>query len=317
MCAVKDKYGPDCLVQFEDFGNANAYRFMNQYRGHYCTFNDDIQGTASVIIAGLIAASSLCKTQHLAQHKYLFLGAGEASLGMADLLVLAMIREQPSMTLDQARERIVLIDSSSSSLTISDCHHHYHVLPGKCGTTSLEHIVSKVGPSVLMGIPGGCAQPHAFTKEVCEAMARLNPVPIIMALSNPNTAAECTAEEAYLWTSGTCVFASGSPFSPVTLPDGRVLSPGQGNNAYVFPGIGLGVLAAGCTRVTDEMLLLAAETLAKHVSRENLARGCVFPPLTELQPVSLEIALAIAEYVRCGSVIFDEIFNDIFRYSMT
>jgi malate dehydrogenase (oxaloacetate-decarboxylating)(NADP+) len=152
-----------------------------------------------------------------------------------------------------------------------------------------------VKPSVIIGVS---AQPGAFDQEVCEKMAALNETPIIAALSNPTSKAECTAEQAYTWTKGKCLFSSGSPFDPVTLPDGRRFVPGQGNNAYVFPGIGLGRLAARSTRITTHDMYVAAKALSEYVSSEQLEEGCLYPPLSDIRNVSAAIAVEVAKNAR-------------------
>ncbi|KAF0682961.1 Aste57867_24974 [Aphanomyces stellatus] len=293
MTVAKAKYGPQVLLQFEDFGNTNAFRLLHKYQPTHCTFNDDIQGTACVVLGGLYAAEKLTK-KPLADHTFVFMGAGEAGTGIADLIAMAIAKES-NTSIEEARRHIYLVDSKG--LVTKDRipelqHHKLHYAHDVAPAATLLETVHRVKPSVLIGV---CTIPHTFTQEICTFMAETNERPVIFALSNPTSKAECTATEAYTWTNGTCVFASGSPFDPVTLA-GQTYVPGQGNNAYVFPGIGLGVVAAGLTRVDDEIMLIAAQTLADKVSDADLATGSVYPPLSSIREVSLEIAAAVSEY---------------------
>ena len=295
IVAVTKRF-PRAVIQFEDFANHNAFRLLQKYRNSICTFNDDIQGTASVTVAGILASLRLTGGK-LRDHKFLFLGAGEAGIGIADLLVTEMKIQGASAR--KARETCWffdskgLVESSRSDLAehkLPFAHEHAPM-------TSFLEAVKELQPTAIIGVSG---QPQTFTKEVVEEMARLNEQPIIFALSNPTSKAECTAEQAYSWTDGRAIFASGSPFPEYTMPDGRVLVPGQGNNSYIFPGIGLGVSSVGAKRVTDSMFLAAAKTLAKQVTDQDLALGRVYPPLTKIRDVSAYIATAVAQ------IAFDE-----------
>ncbi|OQR86392.1 NADP-dependent malic enzyme [Achlya hypogyna] len=294
MTEAKAKYGPQVLLQFEDFGNTNAFRLLHKYQESHCTFNDDIQGTASVVLGGLFAAEAITQ-KRLAEHTFVFMGAGEAGTGIADLIAMAITKEDPEKSIEDARRQIYLVDSKGlvvAERTAELQHHKLHYAHDVPPAATLLETIDRVRPSVLIGV---CTIAKTFNQEVCERMATLNERPVIFALSNPTSKAECTAEEAYTWTNGQCVFASGSPFDPVTLGERRFV-PGQGNNAYVFPGIGLGVVAAGLTRVDDTIMLVAARTLADHVTEEDLATGSVYPPLSKIREVSLYIAAAVAEY---------------------
>ncbi|XP_064303787.1 NADP-dependent malic enzyme [Phalacrocorax carbo] len=291
MEAVTSRYGMNCLIQFEDFANANAFRLLHKYRNKYCTFNDDIQGTASVAVAGLLAALRITKNR-LSDHTVLFQGAGEAALGIANLIVMAM--EKEGVSKDAAIKRIWMVDSKGlivkgrASLTSEKQHFaHEH---GEM--KNLEDIVRDIKPSVLIGV---AAIGGAFTKQILQDMAALNERPIIFALSNPTSKAECTAEECYKYTEGRGIFASGSPFDPVTLPSGQTLYPGQGNNSYVFPGVALGVISCGLKHIGEDVFLTTAEVIAQQVSEENLQEGRLYPPLVTIQHVSLKIAVRIAE----------------------
>ena len=280
---------PGAVIQFEDFATENAIHLLAKYRDRVCCFNDDIQGTAAVTLAGIISATRITG-QPLAQQKVLFLGAGSAATGIADLIVSAMVRE--GLTERDARQRCWFVDSKGlvvASRTDLAAHKrpyaHEHAPAG-----DLLAAVEALQPTAIVGVS---TQAGSFTEAVVKAMARINPRPIIFPLSNPTSKSECTAAEAYGWSGGTAVFASGSPFDEVTW-QGRTFIPGQGNNAYIFPGVGLGVLLSRATRVTDTMFYAAARTLAVGVSQESLDRGLLYPRLREIRGVSARIASAVA-----------------------
>ncbi len=281
---------PDALLQFEDFGNHNAFALLERYRDRVCMFNDDIQGTASVALGGLLAALRLTG-QTLAAQRLLFYGAGEAGLGIANLFVRAAGRQ--GIPEAQARQACWFMDSKglivqSRLATLGPQKRPYaHAAEP---LTDLFSAVQSLRPTALIGVAGAG---RAFTPEVLAALAALNPRPIVFALSNPTSRSECTAAEAYTATEGRAIFASGSPFAPVTL-NGRTLVPGQGNNVYVFPGIGLGALACRASRVTDDMFLAASEILAAATTDDELAAGRIYPSLTRIREVSLRIAAAVA-----------------------
>ncbi|XP_053566461.1 NADP-dependent malic enzyme [Bombina bombina] len=291
MKAVTDRYGMNCLIQFEDFANANAFRLLNKYRNNYCTFNDDIQGTAAVAVAGLLAALRITKTK-LSDHTVLFQGAGEAAMGIADLIVMAMEKEGTSK--EEAIKKIWMVDSKGlivkgrASLT----HEKEHFAQAHEEMKHLEDVVKNIKPSALIGV---AAIGGAFTEQIIKDMASFNKRPIIFALSNPTSKAECTAEQCYRLTEGRGIFASGSPFDPVTLSDGRTMYPGQGNNSYVFPGVALGVIACGVRHISDEIFLTTAEVIAQQVSDEHLEQGRLYPPLQTIQEVSVKLAVKIVE----------------------
>ncbi len=289
MTAAQEVF-PNVLVQFEDFANINAFRLLEKYRDRLCSFNDDIQGTGGVALAGLYSALRITGGQ-LPEQTVLFMGAGEAAVGIASLIVAAMVAE--GLSEEEARSRCWLVDSGGlvvkgrtglASHKIPYAHDH-PPLP------SFLAAVEALSPTAIIGVSG---QPGTFTQPVLEAMAGLNDRPIVFALSNPTSKAECTAEQAYTWTGGRAIFASGSPFAPVTLGH-RTYVPGQGNNAYVFPGVGLGVIACGARLVTDEMFFVAAKALAGEVSEDDLEQGLIYPPLAEIRQVSATIAVAVAE----------------------
>ncbi|XP_071003806.1 NADP-dependent malic enzyme, mitochondrial-like isoform X3 [Oncorhynchus clarkii lewisi] len=292
MQAVTDKYGMNCLIQFEDFANSNAFRLLNKYRNHYCTFNDDIQGTASVAVAGVLAALKITKNK-LSDHTFVFQGAGEAALGIAHLLIMAMAKEGVSAT--DAAKKIWMVDSRGlivkgrGNLNHEKeefAHDHAHI-------KTLEEVVHTIKPTAIIGV---AAIAGAFNENIIKDMASFNERPIIFALSNPTSKAECTAEHCYQLTEGRGIFASGSPFSKVTLADGRSFIPGQGNNAYVFPGVALGVIACGVRQISDDIFLTTAEAIADMVTEEHLAEGRLYPPLNSIREVSFKIAVKVVDY---------------------
>jgi malate dehydrogenase (oxaloacetate-decarboxylating)(NADP+) len=283
---------PKILIQFEDFGNHNAFLLLERYRNKACTFNDDIQGTGSVALAGVLSALRLTGGK-LSEHRVLFLGAGEAGLGIADQIVAVLVDE--GLTVAEARQRCWFVDSKGLIVAGRD-HLNANKLPyahAHAPCADLLSAVKSIRPTMLLGVSG---QGKSFTKEIVATMAEYNQRPVIFALSNPTSKAECSAEEAYAWTQGSAVFASGSPFGPVTL-NGRTHVTGQGNNVYIFPGVGLAVVATGSSRVTDAMFNKAARTLASLVREDELAQGRVYPALTRIHEVSLAIAVAVAEEI--------------------
>merc|ERR1711988_32558 len=293
MDAVVKRYGQNTLIQFEDFGNHNAFRFLEKYRNKFCTFNDDIQGTASVAVAGVFAALRATETK-LGDHTFLFQGAGEAALGIANLIAMAMEKRE-GIPYKEALKRIWLKDSRGlvvkdrPSGGISDhkapfAHEHEPM-------TELGDIVKTLRPTVLIG---AAAVPNVFTPEIIRDMASFNTNPVIFALSNPTSKAECTAEQAYVHSDGRAVFASGSPF-PTYHGFGRTYEPGQGNNAYIFPGVSLGVICTGVHHISDDVFLSAAEALADLVTDQDIEVGRMYPPLSTLRDCSIKIAAKVAE----------------------
>lgn len=284
------KVFPNALIQFEDFANHNAFRLLEKYRNKVCTFNDDIQGTASVAVAGLFSAIRMTGTR-LKDHKVLFLGAGEAGTGTGEMLVSAMKEE--NMSEAEARSRCWFMDSKGlvvKNRTDLPKHKvafaHDHEFIGELLTA-----VQRLKPTAIIGASG---QGRAFTPEILQLMGKLNPRPIVFSLSNPTSNSECTAREAYEYTEGRAVFASGSPFDPVSC-NGKTFFPGQGNNVYIFPGVGLGVIYSKAKYVTDEMFLAAARKLAAEVSEADFEKGSIYPSLKRIREVSVTIAGAVAE----------------------
>lgn len=281
---------PGIVIQLEDFGNRNAFRLLERYRERACLFDDDIQGTGAVALAGVLAALRLTGGA-LAAQRFLFLGAGEAGVGIASTVVAALV--EGGMDAADARGRCWFVDTQGL-LTAARADIAPHKRPfahAHAPLATLHEAVARLRPTILVGCSG---QPGLFSEEVVRAMARHNGRPVIFSLSNPTSRSECTAEQAWAWSEGRAVFASGSPFAPVVRAGGTLV-PGQCNNAYVFPGVGLGLVASRARRVTDAMFLAAAKCLAAEVSEADLAVGRVFPPLARIREVSLRIACAVAE----------------------
>ena len=289
VLAVQEVF-PDCVIQFEDFANINAFRLLKKYQDRACVFNDDIQGTASVTLAGIYSALRITKRK-LKDQRILFLGAGEAGIGIGKLIVSAMVDE--GIDEAEARGKCWFVDSRGLVVKGRDhlAEHKLEFAHDHPPAADLMTAVEALKPTALVGVSG---MSQAFTQPVVEAMARFNEKPIVFALSNPTSKAECTAEQAYTWTEGRAIFASGSPFDPVSL-NGKTYVPGQGNNAYIFPGVGLGVIAAEANRVTDAMFFTAAKALARQVTEEDLAQGRVYPALSRIREVSAVIATDVAE----------------------
>ncbi len=287
--AAKETF-PNILIQLEDFGNTNAFRLLEQYRHDTCLFDDDIQGTGAVAVAGVIAAMRITG-EKLSEQKILFLGAGEAGIGIADVFVAALKEE--GMSTEEARKHCWFVDSKGLLVAGRDniaAHKEPYAHAGEFTPDFLE-AVKRLKPTAILGLSG---QPQTFTKEIVEAMAAINERPIIFALSNPTSKAECTAEQAYTWSEGRAIFASGSPFDPVKY-NNETFIPGQGNNAYIFPGVGLGVIVSESRVVTDEMFLTAAHSLANQVSDADLERGRIYPKLSRIREVSALIARDVAK----------------------
>ena len=289
MEAVVQQF-PRALVQFEDFGNANVFRLLRKYRDSYCMFNDDIQGTAAVALAGVLSSMRITGGS-LADQRFLFHGAGGAGRGIANLIVSALV--EGGRTVEDARSRCWFVDSRglvvASRTDLTENKRPFAHDAEQVG--DLLAAVEAVRPTVLIGVSG---QHAAFTQDVVRTMADYNDRPVIFALSNPTSKAECTASRAYEWSDGRAIFSSGSPFGPVEY-NGRTYVPGQGNNAYIFPGVGLGVIAVEAHHVPDEMFMAAARTLASLVTEEQLETGCLYPPLRQIRDVSAAIAVAVAE----------------------
>ncbi|XP_016143564.1 NADP-dependent malic enzyme-like [Sinocyclocheilus grahami] len=292
MKAITDRYGVNCLIQFEDFANINAFRLLSKYRNKYLTFNDDIQGTAAVAVAGLLAALCITKSK-MCNHTIVFQGAGEAAMGIAELIIMAMKKE--GLPREQCIKKIWMVDSKGLIVKGRDhlTHEKERFAHEHAQMKKLEDVVKELKPTAIIGV---AAITGAFTEEIIKAMASFNERPIIFALSNPTSKAECTAEQCYTLTEGRGIFASGSPFDLVTLPDGRKFYPGQGNNAYVFPGVGLGVTACAMRHIPENIFLITAEAIAELVTEKDLAEGRLYPPLNSIREVSIKLAVKIVEY---------------------
>ena len=280
---------PDVVIQFEDFANHNAFRLLERYRNRIPVFNDDIQGTAAVTLAGLLSALRVAGGA-LKDQRLLFLGAGEAAIGIADLTVSAMMRQGLSESI--ARGRCWLFDSKglviASRIDLDPRKRRYAHERAPIG--DFRAAVKALAPTAIIG---AAAVPGAFTREVIEAMASINVQPIVFALSNPTSQSECTAEQAYGWSGGRALFAAGSPFDPVRFAD-RTLVPRQANNSYIFPGMGLGAVVSGTRLITDAMFMAAAYALAERVTAADLSHGSLYPPLSAVREVSAQIAAAVA-----------------------
>jgi malate dehydrogenase (oxaloacetate-decarboxylating)(NADP+) len=286
--AVQDKY-PDALIQFEDFLTPNAYALLRKYRDRVLCFNDDIQGTAAVALAGVYASTRITRLE-FPELRIMFLGAGSAATGIADLMASAYQAE--GLGLEESRQRLWFVDLNGLVVAgRSDLMEHNLPYAHEHPPMSFLEAIDSVRPHVLIGATGS---PGTFTREVIERMSALNERPVIFALSNPTSKAECTAEQAYTWSQGKAVFSSGSPFGKFDYK-GQEFRPGQGNNAYVFPGIGLGAVACKARLVPDGFFLTAARTLAGLVEEEDIRHGSLYPPLTDLREVSLAIAVSVAE----------------------
>ena len=290
--AAVEKLYPQCCIQWEDFANTNAVPLLARYRDRICTFNDDIQGTAGVALAGIFAALRLTGRK-LTEQRFLFLGAGSAASGIAELISLSMARE--GMDLADARQRNALFDINGL-LVRSRTDLAAFQKPFVQEHAPLSTFVEAIEAFRPTGIIGVSTVPKLFTREVIEAMARINERPIIFPYSNPTSRSECTAEDAYRWSGGRAVFASGSPFPPVEL-GGRRFVPGQGNNVYIFPAMGMAVFATGATRVTEDMFIIAAEAVAEQVTDDDLAQGLIYPPQSHILEASLHVAERIATFV--------------------
>lgn len=289
--AVQDVF-PRCCIQFEDFANVNAIPLLARYRDRVCCFNDDIQGTAAIAVAGIFGALRI-KGTLMSDERFLFLGAGSAGTGIADLLVKTMMQE--GVPEAEARRRCWFVDSKglvvASRTGLADfkvpyAHDHPPV-------PDFLSAVETIKPTAIIGVS---TIGKAFNQQIIEAMARLNERPIVFPYSNPTSRSECSAEEAYEWSDGRAIFASGSPFPPYTI-NGKTLVPGQGNNVYIFPAVGMAVYATEAKRVTDEMFIVAARAVAAQVTEANLASGLIYPPMADILHTSLQVAKKVAAYI--------------------
>ncbi len=289
--AVQDRW-PKALIQWEDFTNDHAFPILNKYRDEVLCFNDDIQGTGAVALSGLLGGMRM-KGEKLADQRIIFYGAGSAAVGIADMIVAGIV-EESGMSEEDARKLFWLLDSQG--LVVHDgprplqdhkvpYARHEELIP------DLLDVIKQVKPTILVGVSG---QGQTFTEDVVKEMLNYSDQPIIFALSNPTTKSECTAEQAYRWTDGKAIFASGSPFDPVRM-GGKIYVPGQGNNMFIFPGVGLGAALCQASKVTDAMFYTAAKTLAEMVTEEELSLRTVYPDLRKIRKISATIAVGICE----------------------
>src|SRR6185312_9215735 len=272
VAAVQQRY-PKCCIQWEDFANLNAVPILARYRDKVCTYNDDIQGTASVALAGILAAERITGAT-ITDQRLLFLGGGSAATGIAELISLAMARQ--GMDIAGARRRNALFDVNGLIVTsrtdLADFQKPFAQDRPPIGT--FVEAVKALRPTAIIGVS---AVPKLFTHDIIEAMAAINERPIIFPYSNPTSRSECSAEEAYRWSEGRAIFASGSPFPPIEI-NGRRFVPGQGNNVYIFPAMGMAVFATEASLVTEDLFITAAQAVAEQVTEADLATGLIYPP---------------------------------------
>jgi malate dehydrogenase (oxaloacetate-decarboxylating)(NADP+) len=291
VAAVQALY-PKCCIQWEDFANINAVPILARYRDKICTYNDDIQGTAGIALAGIFAALRITG-QKMTDQRFLFLGGGSAGTGIAELISQAMALE--GMDIREARGCNALFDINGLLVTsrtdLADFQKPF--AQGRAPVSTFVEAVKAIRPTGIIGVS---TVPKLFTRQVIEAMAQINKRPIIFPYSNPTSRSECTAEEAYRWSGGRAVFASGSPFPPVEIA-GRKCVPGQGNNVYIFPAMGMAVFATEASRVTEEMFIVAAKAVAEQVTDEDLSVGLIYPPQSRILEASLHVAERVAAYI--------------------
>jgi len=298
MRAVTERWGPTTLIQFEDFGNSNAFRLLSTFKDRYCTFNDDIQGTAAVALAGILTSLRVKGAiSQLKDHVILMYGAGSAGVGIAEYISMEIAKTN-HQTIEEARKRIWLTDSKGLVFKGRqsggiDSQKQLYAHEWKGGEIQdLEKIVKAIKATALLGVLG---QGKTFTENICKAVLSNNARPIIFPMSNPTSKSECTAEEAYKWTNNQCIFASGSPFETLKIGNKSIV-PAQGNNSYIFPGMALGIISCRSSRVTDEMFIIAAKTLSNLVTDDLLAQGTIYPLIEQIRDVSFEIAVAICTH---------------------
>jgi malate dehydrogenase (oxaloacetate-decarboxylating)(NADP+) len=289
--AVQEVF-PKCCIHFEDWTGTDAVHLLQRYRDKYCVYNDDVQGTAGITLAGMINATKLKGTK-LKDEKYLFLGAGSAGIGLADLLCSALVAQ--GMTLLDAQSRVYMFDingllesTRKDLVDFQKPYAHQHA-PTKDFVAAIESIK----PTTIIGVStiGG-----AFTQNVVESMSRINERPVILALSNPTEHAECTAEQAYTWSKGKAIYAAGVQFAPVHY-NGQTYLPGQANNFYIFPAVGMAIFATQAKRVTDEMFIEAAQAVADQVPPELLKQGLMYPLQSNILEVEIQTAARVAKLV--------------------
>ena len=289
--AVQDVF-PKCCIHFEDWTGVDAVHLLERYRNKYCVYNDDVQGTAGIVLAGMINAAKLKGTK-LSNEKYLFLGAGSAGIGLANLLCSALVEE--GLTLKQAQEKVYMFDinglleqTRKDLVDFQKPYAHQHA-----PTRDFVAAIESIKPTTIIGVStvGG-----AFTQKIIESMARINERPVVLALSNPTERAECTPEQAYTWSKGKAIYAAGVQFPPVHL-NGRTFLPGQANNFYIFPAIGMAVFATQASRVTDQMFIEAARAVADQVPLDLLNLGMLYPLQSNILETEIQTAARVAKLV--------------------
>src|SRR6201998_401979 len=291
MEAVQEVF-PKCCVHFEDWTGVDAVHLLQRYREQYCVYNDDVQGTAGIVLAGMINAAKV-KGSKLRDEKYLFLGAGSAGIGLADLLCSAMVKE--GLTLEQAQSQVYMFDINglleTTRTDLADFQKPY--AHKHAPTRDFVAAIESIKPTTIIGVStvGG-----TFTQKVIETMSRINERPVVLALSNPTEHAECTAEQAYTCSKGKAIYAAGVQFSPVHLA-GKTFVPGQANNFYIFPAIGMAVFATQASRVTDEMFIEAARAVADEVASDLLKHGLLYPLQSNILETEIQTAARVAKLV--------------------
>lgn len=289
--AINEVY-PKVCIQWEDFAGPNAIRILEKYRERVCTFNDDIQGTASVIAGGLLTACRFSGVP-LKEHKFLFLGAGAAAVGIADLIAKVMMKEGESK--EKAYSHCWLFDRKGLVVRSRTDLAEYKIPFARDNEQvgSFIEAINLIKPTSIIGVS---TIRGAFNKEVIELVSSLNERPIIFPCSNPTSHSECTADEAIKWSNGKVIFASGSPFDPVVY-QGKTYYPSQGNNVYIFPAVALAIFATEAKRVTDGMFIEASYALAEQTTAEDLEKGLIFQPMSNILQVATKIAIKVADYV--------------------
>src|SRR6516162_6365247 len=286
------KVFPKCCIHFEDWTGVDAVHLLQRYRDKYCVYNDDVQGTAGITLAGMINAAKL-KGKKLKDEKYLFLGAGSAGIGLADLLCSALVAQ--GMTLKEAQSRVYMFDingllesTRKDLVDFQKPYAHKHA-----PTRDIVAAIESIKPTTIIGVS---TVGSAFTQKVVETMSRLNERPVILALSNPTEHAECTAEQAYTWSKGKAIYAAGVQFPPVHY-DEQTFLPGQANNFYIFPAVGMAIFATQAKRVTDQMFIEAGQAVADQVSSNLLNQGMLYPLQSNILETEIQTAARVAKLV--------------------
>jgi len=289
--AVQEVF-PKCCIHFEDWTGVDAVHLLQRYRDKYCVYNDDVQGTAGIVLAGMINAAKI-KGKKLSDEKYLFLGAGSAGIGLADLLCSAMTQE--GLSLNEAQSHVymfdingLLEDTRKDLVDFQKPYAHKHA-----ATRDFVAAIEDIKPTTIIGVStvGG-----TFTQKVIEAMSRVNERPVVLALSNPTDHAECTPEQAYTWSKGKAIYAAGVQFPPVHY-QGQTFLPGQANNFYIFPAVGMAIFATQASRVTDEMFIEAARAVANQVPSDLLKQGLLYPLQSNILETEIQTAARVANLV--------------------